>query len=69
MRRAVKCGAGPVEAGFLAGVGWRAMRLAARLMPRAAGRRWLAEAESFLAEAPPVLQRAAIRSYLIGAPR
>jgi hypothetical protein len=36
-------------------------------MPRAAGRRWLTEADSFLAEASPVLQRRAIRSYLSGA--
>jgi hypothetical protein len=31
------------------------MRLAARLMPPGAGRRWLTEAESFLAEAPPAI--------------
>ena len=38
-------------------------------MPPAAGRRWLAEAESFLAEAPPALRRDAIGSYLTGAPQ
>jgi hypothetical protein len=38
-------------------------------MPPAAGRRWLAEAASFLAEAPPALRHGAIRSYLIGAPQ
>ena len=45
------------------------MRLAARLMPRAAGRRWLAEASNFLAEAPAALQRGAIHSYLANAPQ
>jgi hypothetical protein len=47
--------------------GGRAMCLAAGLMPGAAGRRWLAEAENFLAEASPILRRGAIRSYLTGA--
>jgi hypothetical protein len=50
-----------------AGVGWRTMLVAARLMPPASGQRWIAEAESFLAEAPPGLQRRAIASYLAGA--
>jgi hypothetical protein len=44
------------------------MRAAARLMPPAAGRRWLAEADSFLFEAPSVLRRSAVRSYLAGVP-
>jgi hypothetical protein len=47
VRRAVRHGSGQAESGLVAGAGWRAMRLAAWLMPRAAGRRWLAEAESF----------------------
>jgi hypothetical protein len=69
VRRAVRHGSGQAESGLVAGAGWRAMRLAAWLMPRAAGRRWLAEAESFAAEAPPALRRGAIRSYLTGAPQ
>jgi hypothetical protein len=55
--------------GLGTGAGWRAMRVAARLMPPAAGGRWLGEAESFLAEAPTELLRRAIRSYLAGAPQ
>lgn len=47
----------------------RFMQLAALLMPPAAGRTWLAGADSFLAEAPPSLQRAAIGSYIVGAPQ
>ena len=69
VRRAVRHGSGQAESGLATGAGWRAMRLAAWLMPRAAGRRWLAEAESFAAEAPPALRRGAIRSYLTGAPQ
>jgi hypothetical protein len=69
VRRAVRHRSGQAESGLVAGAGWRAMRLAARLMPRAAGGRWLAEAESFAAEAPPALRRGAIRSYLTGAPQ
>jgi hypothetical protein len=69
VRRAVRHGSGQAESGLVAGAGWRAMRLAAWLMPWAAGRRWLAEAESFAAEAPPALRRGAIRSYLTGAPQ
>ena len=53
VRRAVRHGSGQAESGLVAGAGWRAMRLAAWLMPRAAGRRWLAEAESFAAEPRP----------------
>jgi hypothetical protein len=60
-------GATSAVSGLMAGAGWRTMRAAARLMPRAAGSRWLAEAESFLYEAPPIPRRGAIRSYLIGA--
>jgi len=37
-------------------------------MPRPAGRRWLAEAESLLSEITPVRRGAAIRSYLLSAP-
>jgi hypothetical protein len=47
---------------------WRLMRLIARLMPVAAGMRWLAEAESFLREAPAELREPALRSYLVGVP-
>jgi hypothetical protein len=65
----IRRGAVPDRSALAAGAGWRLMRLAARLMPPAAGRRWLAEAESFLAEAPRVLQRGAIRSYLAGVPQ
>jgi hypothetical protein len=46
-----------------------AMRVAAHLMPRAAGQRWLAEADSFLFEASPDLRAAAIRDYLATAPQ
>lgn len=45
------------------------MRLAARVMPPAARRRWLGEAESFLYEAAPELRRRAGRSYLRTAPQ
>jgi hypothetical protein len=45
------------------------MRAAARLMPSAAGRTWLEEAESFLAEAPAELRQAALRSYLLTVPQ
>lgn len=37
VRRAVRHGSGQAESGLVAGAGWRAMRLAAWLMPRAAG--------------------------------
>ncbi len=67
VRRIIRHGSGT---GVLAAAaGWRMMCLAARLMPRAVGRRWLAEAESFLAEAPPELRRRAINSYLATAPQ
>jgi hypothetical protein len=47
----------------------RVLRAVARLMPRAAGRRWLAEAESVLFEMPAARRGRAIRSYLCSAPR
>ena len=46
-----------------------ALRAVARLMPRAAGRRWLAEAESLLFEMSAARRGRAIRSYLCSAPR
>jgi hypothetical protein len=55
--------------GLLDGAGWRVMCLTAKLMPPAAGRRWLVEAESFLAEAPPALRRGAIGNYLTHTPQ
>jgi len=68
--RAAGRGAVPVAgAGVVARAGWRAMRIAAWLMPPAVGRRWLAEARSFLTETPPGMQRRAIGSYLAGAPK
>lgn len=45
------------------------MRLAARLMPRPAGRAWLGEASSILWEAPAGARRAIARSYLAAAPQ
>jgi len=49
--------------------GWRALAVVSRLMPAAAGRRWLAEAESLLAEVAAARRGAAVRSYLLSAPR
>ena len=46
-----------------------ALRATARLMPKTAGRRWLAEAESLLFELPAAQRRKALRSYLLSAPR
>ena len=43
--------------------------IVSRLMPRPAGRRWLAEAESLLSEITAARRGAAIRSYLLSAPR
>jgi len=40
-----------------------------RLMLASAGRRWLAEAESLLAEITAARRGAAVRSYLLSAPR
>jgi hypothetical protein len=45
------------------------LRATARLMPKTAGRRWLAEAESLLFEMPAAQRRKALRSYLLSAPR
>jgi hypothetical protein len=47
---------------------WRTLAMVSRLMPRPAGRRWLAEAESLLSEITAVRRGAAIRSYLLSAP-
>ena len=46
---------------------WRLLVMVARLMPRPAGRRWLAEAESLLSEIAPARRGPAIRSYLLSA--
>jgi len=43
--------------------------MVSRLMPRPAGCRWLAEAESLLPEIAAARRGAAIRSYLLSAPR
>jgi hypothetical protein len=48
---------------------WRMLVMVSRLMPGPAGRRWLAEAESLLSEVTPVRRGAAVRSYLLSAPR
>jgi hypothetical protein len=48
---------------------WRALAVVSRLMPASVGRRWLAEAESLLAEAAADRRGAAVRSYLLSAPR
>ena len=47
---------------------WHGLKVVSRLMPGPAGRRWLAEAESLLAEIKPARRGAAIRSYLVTAP-
>jgi hypothetical protein len=47
----------------------RTLAAMSRLMPGAAGRRWLAEAESVLAEVAPTKRRKAVRSYVLSAPR
>jgi hypothetical protein len=47
----------------------RALAVVSRLMPASAGRRWLAEAASVLAEVTPERRGAAVRSYLLSAPR
>ena len=47
---------------------WRVLKVVSLLMPGPAGRRWLAEAESLLAEIKPGRRGAAIRSYLVTAP-
>ena len=48
---------------------WRTLAAVSRLMPASAGRRWLAEAGSLLAEVPAARRGAAVRSYLRSAPR
>jgi hypothetical protein len=48
---------------------WRMLVMVSRLMPRPAGRRWLAEAGSLLSEIAAARRGAAIRSYLLSAPR
>jgi hypothetical protein len=48
---------------------WHVLDAVSRLMPRPAGSRWLAEAESLLAEIAPARRGAAVRSYLLSAPR
>ena len=45
------------------------LRMVSRLMPAPAGRRWLAEAESLLAEITADRRGATVRSYLLSAPR
>jgi hypothetical protein len=47
----------------------RMLAVVSRLMPASAGRRWLAEAESLLAEVTAARRGAAARSYLLSAPR
>jgi hypothetical protein len=49
--------------------GWHALAVVSRLMPRSAGRRWLAEAASLLAEVTTARRAAVVRSYLLSAPR
>ena len=58
-----------VASNLMATVPWRVLRMASRLMPRGAGMRWLAEAESYLFEAPPSYRLRATRNYLLTAPR
>ena len=48
---------------------WRTLVMMSRLMPRSAGQRWLTEAESLLSEITAARRGAAIRSYLLSAPR
>ena len=48
---------------------WHVLLMVSRLMPRSAGRRWLAEAGSLLSEIAAARRGAAIRSYLLSAPR
>ncbi len=48
---------------------WRMLVLVSRLMPRSAGCRWLAEADSLLPEIAAARRGAAIRSYLLSVPR
>jgi hypothetical protein len=48
---------------------WRTLLIVSTMMPRSAGRRWLAEAESLLSETDVARRGAAVRSYLRSAPR
>jgi hypothetical protein len=48
---------------------WYMLLMVSRLMPRSAGRRWLAEVGSVLSEIAAARRGAAIRSYLLSAPR
>jgi hypothetical protein len=48
---------------------WHTLVMVSRLMPRSAGCRWLAEAENVLSEIAAARRGAAIRSYLLSAPR
>lgn len=48
---------------------WRMLVMVSRLMPRSAGRRWLAEAQSTLSEITAARRGTAVRSYLLSAPR
>lgn len=48
---------------------WHMLVTVSRLMPRPAGRRWLAEAGGVLSEIAAAGRGAAIRSYLLSAPR
>jgi hypothetical protein len=68
VRRAADPDAGPAASGLMVTPSCRMMRVASGLMPRAAGRRWLEEAENFLLEAPIGFRRRVIRNYLLTAP-
>jgi hypothetical protein len=48
---------------------WRMLVMVSGMMPRSAGRRWLAEAQSLLSEIAAARRGAAVRSYLLSAPR
>jgi hypothetical protein len=69
IHRAADRDAGPAASSLTAMASWRILRAASRLMPQAAGRRWLAEAGSFLSEAPVRDRRRAARNYLFTAPQ
>jgi hypothetical protein len=47
----------------------RTLLMVSRMMPGSAGHRWLAEAESLLSEIAAARRGAAVRSYLLSAPR
>jgi hypothetical protein len=48
---------------------WPTLIVLSQLMPRSAGRRWLAEAGSLLSEITATRRGAAVRSYVVSAPR